>query len=66
MLLNNFHALKQRNFSSQGSANVCMASVCDISDILRTLLEHTRFKRETSPLTLMDFQAILVSEHVSP
>lgn len=55
-------ALKQQNFPF----SVRSACVCDIFDILRNAWEHTRFKRGTSPLTLMDFQAILVSEHVSP
>lgn len=42
------------------------ASVCDGFDSLSAWLEHTSFKKGTGPLTLMDFRAILVSEHVSP
>lgn len=61
-----FHTQGQRDLFSLGSVSGSMASVCDGFDLLGAWLERAHFKRGTSPLTLMDLRAILVSERVSP
>lgn len=64
------HAHRQHKLFSSGCVSVScrrsVASVCDGLDLPSAWLEHRRFKGGTSPLTLMDFRAILVSGHVSP